>query len=392
MIVIAGKNNISVFGLERALQQFSPDEIAVVCNRNDTGVDGWQRSLRAAALKYGVREISLETAYEVASVAFISLEFDRIVVPQHFSISRVFNIHFSRLPEYKGMFTSVWPLLESRAEAGVTLHFIDPGIDTGDIVAQQVFPITSWWTCRDLYFAFNRHAGQLLDQWFARLVDGEVRAQPQSAVDASYFSKNAIDYGALKIDPLSTAWSLRNKVRAFAFREYQFLQWDGKPVVSATILPGRSQFKAGTLINATEDYVELCTIDYDVRLNFDRLPEMLKACERGDLQAVQALQANIAGYNDANSQGWTPLIVASYAGAYEVVDWLLQQGADPERTNNKGTTPLMYAKDAYLAGRCRKTFQLLLRKGANLDAADYTGRALADYVTDEQFARLRGAC
>ncbi|MGY4659547.1 hypothetical protein [Pseudomonas chlororaphis] len=50
MIVIAGKN-ISVFGLERALRQFSPDEIAVVCNRNDTGVDGWQRSLRAAAQK-----------------------------------------------------------------------------------------------------------------------------------------------------------------------------------------------------------------------------------------------------------------------------------------------------------------------------------------------------
>ncbi|MCP1596272.1 ankyrin repeat protein [Pseudomonas chlororaphis] len=74
-----------------------------------------------------------------------------------------------------------------------------------------------------------------------------------------------------------------------------------------------------------------------------------------------------------------------------VVDWLLQQGADPERPNNKGTTPLMYAKDAYLAGRCRKTFQLLLRKGARLEAADHCGRALADYVTDEQFAQLRGA-
>ncbi|WP_239694093.1 MULTISPECIES: hypothetical protein [unclassified Pseudomonas] len=45
---------------------------------------------------------------------------------------------------------------------------------------------------------------------------------------------------------------------------------------------------------------------------------------------------------------------------------MLQQGADPERPNNKGTTPLMYAKDAYLTGRCRKTFQLLLRKGARL--------------------------
>lgn len=391
MIVIAGKNDIAVHGLERALQRFSPDEVAVVCNRHDSGVDGWQRSLRAAALRYGIREISLEQAYEQASVAFISLEFDRIVQPERFAIPHVFNLHFSRLPEYKGMFTSVWPLLDSKTEAGVTLHFIDRGIDTGDVIAQQLFPIEPWWTCRDLYFAFNQQAGQLLTQWFDRLLGTVVKGLPQQAEGSSYFSKHSIDYRNLRIDPASTAWSLRNKVRAFAFREYQFLCWEEHPVVSATILPSRSQLKPGTRRGEAEAYIELATIDYDVRLNFDRLPQMFKACEQGDLATVKALRANIAGYNDANEQGWTPLIVASYAGAYEVVRWLLEQGADPLRANSKGTTPLMYAKDAFLAGRCQRTFALLLDNGAQLEAVDYAGKALADYVTTEQLALLRGA-
>ncbi|WP_241392744.1 formyltransferase family protein [Pseudomonas chlororaphis] len=132
-----------------------------------------------------MREISLEAAYEVASTAFISLEFDRIVVPGRFSISRVSNIHFSRLPEYKGMFTSVWPLLESRAEAGVTLHFIDRGIDTGEIVAQQVFPRQSAATeCSGIQLLFKgRHRLWGVEDRSA--VDGLGATQPDQGVRLS---------------------------------------------------------------------------------------------------------------------------------------------------------------------------------------------------------------
>lgn len=388
MIIIAGKNNIAVHGLELALNHFPAEALAVVCNRNDSGADGWQRSLRAAAVRHGVQEISLDDAYTTTRTAFLSLEFDQLVVPSRFSVPNLFNIHFSQLPAYKGMYTSVWPLLHGQHEAGVTLHYLEPGIDTGDIVAQLTFPMAEWWTCRDLYFAFNQHAGQLLDQWFLRLVGGPVQAQAQAAEGSSYFSKSTIDYATLGIEPITTAWACVNKVRAFSFREYQLLKWQGTPIASASVLPSKSTRRPGVVLQQTDHHVDIATIDFDVRLHFDRLPAMLAACEKGNLDAVVALEKNIAGFDDANEKGWTPLIVASYAGAYEVVRWLLAKGASPDRSNHKGTTPLMYAKDAYFSGRCRKTFSLLKESGADVYARDYAGKLLSDYLTPAQCAEL----
>ena len=125
MLVIAGKNNIAVHGLELALRKFHHSDIAVVCNKNEHGVDGWQRSLRKCAQDNGVKEITLEQAYSCASVCFLSLEFDLLVSPERFATQNIFNIHFSLLPKYKGMFTSVWPILNADDESGVTLHYLD---------------------------------------------------------------------------------------------------------------------------------------------------------------------------------------------------------------------------------------------------------------------------
>ena len=99
MIVIAGKNNIAVYGLELALRKYDRNQIAVVCNKNETGVDGWQRSLRKFALDNQVQEITLEEAYARTSICFLSLEFDSLVVPERFKTVNIFNIHFSLLPK-----------------------------------------------------------------------------------------------------------------------------------------------------------------------------------------------------------------------------------------------------------------------------------------------------
>lgn len=156
MIVVAGKNNIAVRAVDYLIDNDFSD-IAVVCNQTDNGNDGWQRSLMNFARKNNIKIIDLHQAYQISKV-FISLEFDKIVRPGLFQKASIFNIHFSDLPKYKGMYTSVFPILNGENYGGVTLHEIDFGVDTGDIIDQIIFPIESSYRARDLYREYLQYA------------------------------------------------------------------------------------------------------------------------------------------------------------------------------------------------------------------------------------------
>ena len=103
MIVIAGKNDIAVHGLLLAIEHFNLDEIIVIINKNDPGVNSWQQSLFKVATEQGVVIKSLNEVYNSKIDYFISLEFDQIVKPEKFSTENLYNIHFS--PS-----TSIYPI------------------------------------------------------------------------------------------------------------------------------------------------------------------------------------------------------------------------------------------------------------------------------------------
>lgn len=49
----------------------------------------------------------------------------------------VLNAHSSILPHFRGVFSELWQVLQGDLDhVGVTVHFIDPGVDTGDLVLQ----------------------------------------------------------------------------------------------------------------------------------------------------------------------------------------------------------------------------------------------------------------
>ncbi|WP_440948928.1 methionyl-tRNA formyltransferase [Methanosarcina sp. T3] len=47
------------------------------------------------------------------------------------------NIHYSYLPEYRGPNPLFWEYYDYRLDLGVTLHYVDKGEDTGDIICQE---------------------------------------------------------------------------------------------------------------------------------------------------------------------------------------------------------------------------------------------------------------
>ena len=53
------------------------------------------------------------------------------------------NLHPSLLPNYRGMAPQHWPIINGDDETGITVHFINEGVDTGDIILQKKISIDS---------------------------------------------------------------------------------------------------------------------------------------------------------------------------------------------------------------------------------------------------------
>jgi peptidoglycan/xylan/chitin deacetylase (PgdA/CDA1 family)/folate-dependent phosphoribosylglycinamide formyltransferase PurN len=51
------------------------------------------------------------------------------------------NLHQGKVPEYRGAPPGFWEVWNQEKEVGVTIHFVNEGVDTGDVVLQELIPI-----------------------------------------------------------------------------------------------------------------------------------------------------------------------------------------------------------------------------------------------------------
>ena len=161
-ICIAGKNNIAVTVAEYILKEYKEVTLIACCNATDNGKNGFQRSFKSFCTQHQVPVKKLEELYSISNLIFLSLEYDRIIRPSNFLTEKLYNIHFSYLPAYKGMYTSALPILNSETYTGVTLHKIDVGIDTGDIIAQKKIEILQDFSGQDLYLKYIEEGTKLV--------------------------------------------------------------------------------------------------------------------------------------------------------------------------------------------------------------------------------------
>lgn len=385
-VCIAGKNNIAINVLAYILQKENRDyELGIVCNRTETGIDGWQRSFRKYAMCFGIKEYQLDDLYDMENLVFVSLEFDQIVKPEKFKDARLYNIHFSLLPAYKGMYTSAIPLLNGEQKTGVTFHCIDAGIDTGDIIAQKEFSIDKNHTARDVYFSYLKHGTELVIKHIDDVINNHVTAKKQPAEGSTYYSKKAIDYSNLQINLQQTAENISNQLRAFNFREYQMPKVHGRTIIACKILNEATRKKPGTILESSDYEMTISTVDYDMVLYYDRFEELMPACEQGNLELVKEICKIPRHINDKNDRGWTPLIVATYNGHVDIVKYLISAGADIYATNHNGTNLLMYAKESFLRTGNREIFKLFWSLGLSAEQKDFYGKNLTEYLAQDDY-------
>ena len=379
-ICIAGKNKIATDGLELAIAELGKENVIVCPNMGDDGISRWQPSLRRFAKELNVEIVKLEELYEKEDLIFISLEFDRIVCPGRFKTKKLFNVHFSKLPAYKGMYTSAWPILNGEKCSGVTLHKIDEGIDTGDIIDQVELELGEEETARSLYFSYMESAKIVLNRNLRALIEDKYTSTPQPAAGASYYSKSSIDYSHLTIDLKNTAEFVCRQARAFCFREFQLPQINSFPLDKGQILGSKSRGSVGKVIPDGPDAIIVSTIDFHVKFKRNKSWDFFHLVEESDAIGIANYSFEQDLINSTDANGWTPLIIAAYNGKSAICQALIDSGAEVNKPNQNGTTPLMYAKEYGVRTGDFSVCKLLLDCGADLSTSDRFGKTLMDYI------------
>jgi UDP-4-amino-4-deoxy-L-arabinose formyltransferase/UDP-glucuronic acid dehydrogenase (UDP-4-keto-hexauronic acid decarboxylating) len=122
------------------------------------------------------------------------------------------NLHGSLLPKYRGRVPINWVLVNGEKETGVTLHYMTPRPDDGDIVAQKKISISDDDTALRLHWKVAQAAEKLLDEVLPQIQNGNAPRIPQDHGKATYFGGRRPADG--EIEWVKTAREIRNLIRA----------------------------------------------------------------------------------------------------------------------------------------------------------------------------------
>jgi methionyl-tRNA formyltransferase len=95
-------------------------------------------------------------------------------------------IHYSMLPQRRGGAPLNWALIDGLSSSGITLYYMDEGIDTGDIIGRQSFGIGESDTAKDLLDKIVILAPDLLEHHIDAVLDGSARRTKQDEAESSY--------------------------------------------------------------------------------------------------------------------------------------------------------------------------------------------------------------
>jgi hypothetical protein len=98
------------------------------------------------------------------------------------------NVHLSLLPLYRGPEPTYWVLANFEQKTGVTIHYVDEGIDSGDIILQRELGIRPKEMLTTLTELSARMAAELLREAIPLLLAGQAPRIHQDHSIASYYS------------------------------------------------------------------------------------------------------------------------------------------------------------------------------------------------------------
>ncbi|MBO67013.1 MAG: formyl transferase [Acidiferrobacteraceae bacterium] len=117
------------------------------------------------------------------------------------------NLHISYLPWNKGADPNLWSFLENTPK-GISIHYIDHGIDTGPVLTQQMIDIDDSATLRSSYYCLHEALENLFRERWIEIRDGTIDASRQTEIGTCHKSTDKNDYQHLLTNGWDTPISL----------------------------------------------------------------------------------------------------------------------------------------------------------------------------------------
>lgn len=137
--------------------------------------DHVDRAARDRAMASWLREHGAELVVLAGYMQLLSAEFLRTFA------GRVINVHPALLPAFPGLHAVEQALEYGVKVFGVTIHFVDTGVDTGPVILQQAVELPEARAVEDVMRALQPVEHELLPAAVRLIAAGKVKVDPHSA-------------------------------------------------------------------------------------------------------------------------------------------------------------------------------------------------------------------
>lgn len=120
---------------------------------------------------------------------------------------KIFNLHPSLLPKYRGCSSVTWAMIEGETESGFTYHYINDRCDSGPIILQKPITIEEWDTQQSLYMRVMHESMKYFQEAFNAVANG-FPGIPQVG-ESNYYPRQCPYLGQI-----DTGWD-ENKIERF---------------------------------------------------------------------------------------------------------------------------------------------------------------------------------
>ncbi len=177
---------------------------------------------------------------------FILCGYNKIIKKQVIEIPPLgtINLHGGKLPEYRGAAPINWQVINGETSGGCSIIFVDEGIDTGDIISQEIYQITDEDTHASVLNKTLQIFPRMLVDVLNQIKSGTVKAVPQDSQAGGYFRRryphdSRVDWKSM------TDVQVHNLVRgmhgpyssAYSFRDGEKIEF-GKTVLLEETITG----------------------------------------------------------------------------------------------------------------------------------------------------------